>query len=132
MNINIYCKTKKLNKFYKSAIEEFEKRLSRYCKIKLIILKNDNALLKLKNDNIYQICITTGKKTLASEELAKKIENLGIAGISNIAIFINQDFECDEKFSISQMVLSDDLLTTIIFEQIYRSFRIINNQSYHK
>lgn len=132
MNFKIYVIGEKFEKFYTEAIKEYEKRLSRYCKIQLLHFKTEEQLLKKISDKSYKILISLNKKTISSEELADKIKNLGLSGISDVAIIIGANLPCNDTLAISPMNMDLGLTTTIIFEQIYRSYRIINNQAYHK
>ena len=133
MNFKVYIVGDKIKKFYAEAIKEYEKRLSRYCKTKLIQVKDEDKLLKVLSDKFYKILISAKGQRISSEELANKINLFGISGKSDIAIIIGtENAPYDEKISISPMEMDLGLATTIVFEQIYRSYRIINNQPYHK
>lgn len=129
MNFKIYLVGDKIDKFYTEAIKEYEKRLSRYCKIQLVHVKNEKQLLKNISDKFYKILISSKGQQISSEELADKINLLGISGKSDIAIIIGvENIFCDEMLSISPMEMELGLKATITFEQIYRSYRIINNE----
>ncbi len=133
MNITIY--TKKIRKqFIIDANKEYLKRLNRYCKIKIITTTNFNKELNKVDDKTYTININTKNITNTSYEMAKYIEELAINSNSKIHIFINAD--CDFKFNknitISKMDIDIELLSTLLLEQIYRSFKINNNEPYHK
>ena len=133
MNFKVYIVGDKIKKFYVEAIKEYEKRLSRYCKTKLIQVKDEDKLLKVLSDKFYKILMSAKGQRISSEELANKINLFGISGKSDIAIIIGtENAPYDEKISISPMEMDLGLATTIVFEQIYRSYRIINNQPYHK
>lgn len=133
MNFKIYLLGDKIAMFYREAIEEYEKRLGRYCKIQLIEVKNQDALTKNLSSNSYKIWITTKGESLSSEELAAKINKYAISGNSDMAIIIGgEPIQFDEHLSISSMDMDSGLLVTILFEQIYRAYRILNNQAYHK
>jgi 23S rRNA (pseudouridine1915-N3)-methyltransferase len=122
----------KIDKFYIEAIKEYEKRLSRYCKIELIQVKTEEQLLKIFSDKSYKIVIEATSQHVSSEGLADKINTLGVSGISDITLIIGADnFPYDEVISISSMEMDLGLITTIIFEQLYRAYRILNNQHYH-
>ncbi len=133
MNFKIYLLGDKIAKFYKEAIKEYEKRLGRYCKIQLIEVKNQDALSKSLSPNSYKIWITTKGESISSEELAAKINKYAISGHSDMAIIIGgESVQFDEQLAISTMDMESGLLVTILFEQIYRAYRILNNQPYHK
>lgn len=83
------------------------------------------------------ILISTEGANVSSEELAEKINSYGVTGISNITIILGDSLEMfkdnfDESIMISTMDMEIGLQATILFEQIYRAYRIINNQPYHK
>ncbi|WP_341875837.1 23S rRNA (pseudouridine(1915)-N(3))-methyltransferase RlmH [Defluviitalea saccharophila] len=133
MNYKIYVVGTKLQKFYDNAIKEYNKRLSRYCKCSLLFVKNKEELLKKLSPKSYKICISSCGIQLSSEELAHKINHFGVSGKSDIAIIIGtNELPYDECLSIGPMDMDLGLMATILFEQIYRSYRIINNQPYHK
>lgn len=133
MKFTLYAVSEKMEKFYIEAMKEYEKRLSRYCTIKLIQLKKEDQLEKRLNDSSYKILIATTKQTLSSEELASKINDLGVSGKSDISIIIGSNTaQYDELLALSQMEMDLGLEATILVEQLYRAFRIIHNHPYHK
>jgi 23S rRNA (pseudouridine1915-N3)-methyltransferase len=132
MNFKIYVTDTKLEKFYLEAVKEYEKRLSRYCKIQLLQIKNKELLLKELPIKSYKILLSNNGKHISSEELATKVNTLGLSGISDIAIILGTEIPHDEALAIGLMDMDIGLQATIIFEQLYRSYRIINNQAYHK
>lgn len=133
MNIKIYIVGDKIEKTFLEGIKEYEKRLSRYCKVKLQHFKNEEQLLKKISDKTYKILISVMGTTVTSEELAKKINQLGITGKSDITIIIGaNNLPHDELLAISPMEMDLGIKTLIMFEQIYRSYRILNNEPYHK
>lgn len=159
MKITILCVGKVKEKFYRDAIDEFSKRLSRYCKLEVIEVndektdeqasKNEIRLVKekegerlLKNikEDAYVITLCIDGKQLDSEELSEKIEKLGIQGNSHIYFVIGGSLgladavinRADYKLSFSKMTFPHQLMRVILLEQIYRSYRIMNNEPYHK
>lgn len=133
MNFKVYLVASKIDKFYMEAIKEYEKRLSRYCKIQLIQIKNQSHLSKINQNRTYKILILSKGQQISSEELADKINSLAISGKSDIAFIIGAEKVAQEEIlSISPMEMDLGLTATILFEQIYRSYRIINNEPYHK
>ncbi|MGR6904598.1 23S rRNA (pseudouridine(1915)-N(3))-methyltransferase RlmH [Lysinibacillus sp. BSL11] len=133
MNIKIYIVGDKIEKTYLEGIKEYEKRLSRYCKVKLQHFKNEEQLLKKISDKTYKILVSVMGTTVTSEELAEKINQLGITGKSDVTIIIGADnLPHDDLLAISPMEMDLGIKTLIMFEQIYRSFRILNNEPYHK
>ena len=144
---------------YTSYITEYSKRLSRYCKLEIIEVADektpDNAsetvedgirdkegerILKYVRDDAYVVMLEIKGKLLTSEELAKKIENLGIQGTSHIIFIIGGSIglgkevlkRSDYALSFSKMTFPHQLMRVILLEQIYRSYRIISHEPYHK
>ena len=159
MKITILTVGKIKEKFYTEAVNEYSKRLSRYCKLEIIqvadektaenstqnemdIVKQKEAerLLKHIPEDAYVITLEINGKNLDSVELAEKINRLGISGTSHIIFVIggslglhrNVSDRADFKLSFSRMTFPHQLMRVILLEQIYRSYRIINNQPYHK
>ncbi|CEK36327.1 rRNA large subunit methyltransferase,Ribosomal RNA large subunit methyltransferase H,rRNA large subunit methyltransferase,Uncharacterized conserved protein,rRNA large subunit m3Psi methyltransferase RlmH,Predicted SPOUT methyltransferase [[Clostridium] sordellii] len=159
MNITIISVGKLKEKYLKLGIEEFSKRLSKYCKLDMIelddekcpenlsdkdmeIVKNKEGqkiLSKTKN-NSYVIALAIDGKNLSSEELANTISKLAVRGISHITFIIGGSLgladevlkRADYKLSFSKMTFPHQLMKLILLEQVYRSFRINNNEPYHK
>ena len=159
MKISILCVGKVKEKFYRDAIEEFCKRLSRYCKLEIVEVadektpdhaseieirsikdKEGERIIKNIKDDAYVICLCIDGKQLDSEELADKIDGLGISGISHICFIIGGSLglsvdvirRADFKLSFSKMTFPHQLMRVILLEQIYRAYRIINHEPYHK
>lgn len=159
MRITIACVGKVKEKFYRDAIQEYAKRLSRYVKLdiqevadektpenaslaleKEIKEKEGNRLLKKIPDNAYVIALAIEGQALSSTDLAGKIEKLGLSGNSHIVFVIGGSLglspqalgRADDKLSFSKMTFPHQLMRVILLEQIYRSYRIINGEPYHK
>ena len=159
MRISIITVGKVKEKFYRDAIEEFSKRLSRYCKLDIYEVADektpDNAsdtevrqikdkegerIIKHIKDDAYVICLCIDGKQLNSEELADKIDALGVQGTSHICLIIGGSLGlsdkviqlADYKLSFSKMTFPHQLMRVILLEQIYRAYRIINKEPYHK
>ena len=159
MKITVLTVGKIKEKFSTAAIDEYSKRLSRYCKLNIIqvadektienstekemdIIKAKEGERILKNipDDAFVITLEINGKMLDSEELADKINKLGIMGESHIVFVIggslglHQDVSkrANFKLSFSKMTFPHQLMRVILLEQIYRSYRIINNEPYHK
>jgi len=159
MNISIICVGKIKEKFYRDAILEYSKRLSRYCKLSIIEVQDektpDNASVKeelqikdkegigiLKNikDNSYVIAMNIKGEMLTSKLLAEKISSLGVMGDSNIVFVIGGSLglskevleRADYKLSFSKMTFPHQLFRVMILEQVYRGFRINAGEPYHK
>lgn len=159
MNINIITVGKLKEKYLKLGIEEFSKRLSKYCKLDFVELDDEKCpenlsekdmlivkdkegkkiLSRIKN-NSYVIALAIDAKNLSSEELADTISNLGVRGHSHITFVIGGSLglsdevlkRADYKLSFSKMTFPHQMMKLILLEQIYRSFRINNNEPYHK
>ncbi len=149
--IKIICVGKIKEAFYRDAINEYLKRLSKYTKIDIIECKDfsdneDNCLLKEKveieryiQDKDYVITLEIEGKEYSSLELAKELDNL-LTINSNIIFVIggSNGLHNDIKkrsnlaISFSKMTFPHQLFRVILLEQIYRSFKINNNESYHK
>lgn len=159
MRITIIAVGKVKEKFYRDAIAEFEKRLSKYCKLDIIEVADektpDNAseaqeliikskegdrILSTVKDDMYVIALAIEGKQLSSTELADKINKLGISGKSSIAFIIGGSLgldgrvlcRADYKLSFSPMTFPHQLMRVILLEQVYRSYRIIAGEPYHK
>ncbi|MGN0352200.1 MAG: 23S rRNA (pseudouridine(1915)-N(3))-methyltransferase RlmH [Roseburia sp.] len=159
MKITILCVGKIKEKFFSMAIDEYTKRLSRYCKLEIIEVpdektdenasaveemmvkeKEGERLLKNIKDSSYVIALAIDGKQLDSVELSEKIEKLGIQGISHITFVIGGSLglsekvlsRADFKLSFSKMTFPHQMMRVILLEQIYRSYRIINGEPYHK
>ena len=159
MKITILCVGKVKEKFYRDAIEEFSKRLSRYCKLEIIEVadektqeeaseieirivkdKEGERLIKNIKEDAYVVCLCIDGKQLDSEELSEKIEQIGIQGKSHVYFIIGGSLgladivvkRADFKLSFSKMTFPHQLMRVILLEQIYRAYRIMNNEPYHK
>ncbi len=133
MNIKVYAIGAVKDKNKLAAIKEYEKRLTRYCKFEIISCKNSDILLKKLNKKHHVVKVSTNGQLISSEELADKINALGVTGTSDISFVYSEDeIEYIENLSISRMDLSLGMMMTVITEQIYRAYRIMNNQAYHK
>lgn len=159
MNIKIITVGKIKEKFYRDAILEYSKRLSSYCKLNIIevndemtkenasvnevnivLKKEGERILKAINSNEYIIALAINGKKFDSLDFANKINDLGIHSNSNICFIIggslglNDDVlnKANMKLSFSDMTFPHQLMRVILLEQIYRAFRINNNEPYHK
>ena len=159
MRITILCVGKIKEKFYREAIAEYEKRLSRYCKFEIIevadektpdhasgteetMIKNKEAdrMEKYLRDSSYVIALAIDGKQLDSIQLSMKLESLGTSGTSHIIFVIGGSLglsdrilnRADYKLSFSKMTFPHQLMRVILSEQIYRSYRIMNHEPYHK
>lgn len=159
MKITIVTVGKIKEKYLKDAIAEYSKRLSKYCKLEIVEVADektpDNAsavveeqirakeaerILKYVKEDAYVITLEIHGKQLTSEELADKIEKLGVQGTSHIMLIIGGSIGLGEEvlkhsdfaLSFSKMTFPHQLMRVILLEQIYRSYRIISGEPYHK
>ena len=158
MNINIVAVGSIKEKFFKDAVSEYAKRLSRYVKLNIIEVKDEKTpamasaleeekikeveseriLSKLPNS--YVVALTIDGKKYSSEELAKRMEKYDILSNGNLSFIIGGSLglhksvidRADEKLSFSEMTCPHQLMRVILLEQIYRAYRIRNNEPYHK
>lgn len=159
MNITVIAVGKIKEKYLKLAIDEYSKRLSKYCKLNIIQLpdektpdksslkdeliikeKEGNLILKHIKDNQFVIALDLKGKSITSEEFSKVIENCAISGNSNIVFVIGGSLglsnsvlsRSNYKLSFSKLTFPHQLFRVMLLEQIYRCFRIINGEPYHK
>ena len=159
MKITVLTVGKIKEKYLKDAIAEYSKRLSKYCKLEMIEVadektpdqaseaveeqirdKEGERLLKNIKEGAFVITLEIRGKQLTSEELADKIEKLGVSGVSHIVFVIGCSIglgravmeRSDYALSFSKMTFPHQLMRVILLEQIYRSYRIIQGDPYHK
>ena len=159
MKITLVTVGKIKEKFFEDAIAEYSKRLSRYCKLEIIQVadektpdkasdvveaqikdKEGERILSHIKDDAYVIALAIEGKMLDSEELAEKIGQLGVSGVSQIVFVIGGSLglsrkvmrRADYALSFSRMTFPHQLMRVVLLEQIYRGYRILNNQPYHK
>lgn len=159
MKIDVIAVGKVKEKFYRDAIDEFSKRLSKYCKLQIIEVVDEKTpdgasevveeqikakeaeriLKNIKEDAIVFTLEIAGKK-YDSVGFAEKINSLGLQGKSHIQFVIggslglhsNVSARSDYKISFSDMTFPHQLMRVILLEQVYRGFRIIAGEPYHK
>ena len=159
MNIDILCVGRLKEKYLKDAVAEYSNRLSRYCTLNIIETPDEKAsedqgealdekarnaegerLLKHIRDDAYLITLEIEGRSLSSTELASAIYETGLKGISRIQFIIGGSIglsseiikRADMHLSFSRMTFPHQLMRVILLEQIYRSFKINNNEPYHK
>ena len=139
MKITIVCVGKVKEKFFREAVSEYEKRLSRYCRFDIVEVadeKTPEGAGSLLEEQIREI---NGKR-LSSEELARWMEKLTVGGTSHIMFVIGGSLglhesvsrRADLRLSFSDMTFPHQLMRVILTEQVYRAFRIIHGEPYHK
>jgi len=159
MKITIISVGKIKEKFFADAIKEYTKRLSKYCKlteevilderadesfsqmeIEQVKLKEGIKILNKVKDSTYLFVLDINGQQLRSEELAQKINTLGIDGNSDLTFVIGGSNglsdevlnRADFKLSFSKMTFPHQLFKVILLEQIYRAFKINAGETYHK
>lgn len=159
MKINLIVVGKISEKFFDDAIKEYSKRLSRYCTLSIIEVKDEKTkenstsheidviknkegeriLAKVPEDS-YVIALCIDGKMLDSVEYANMLSKLSVEGKSNITLIIGGSLgladavvnRADYKLSFSKMTFPHQLMRVILLEQTYRAYRIINGEPYHK
>ena len=130
MKYEIYIQErKKSQKFCKKAIAEYEKRLSRYCKISCKFVKKEkewNSLLT-KDTGMKKLLVQPGKAELTSEKLSDQLKKWEGSGMKGVMFFVP---EWNEVFS--DFTMSSNMTGMVLYEQIYRGYRILHNHPYHK
>ena len=153
MKYEIYIQeSKKSQKFCKKAIAEYEKRLSRYCKISCKFIKKEKEWesLLVKYTGMKKFIVQPGKAELTSERLSEQIKNWEGSGIKGIMFLVpewSEEILADnqtkmasktkqpimiESLILSDFTMSSNMTGMVLYEQIYRGYRILNNHPYHK
>ncbi|MDD3244438.1 MAG: 23S rRNA (pseudouridine(1915)-N(3))-methyltransferase RlmH [Eubacteriales bacterium] len=159
MNITVICAGKLKESFWREAVGEYAKRLSRYGKVEILEAADekipDNAspaqealikekegqrMLALLPGDAYVIALAIEGKQPDSVELSQKLARLGVAGKSHLAFVIGGSLglspavlaRADELLSFSRMTFPHQLMRVILLEQVYRAFRIMKGEPYHK
>lgn len=158
LNVNIVCVGKIKENYLKDAISEYSKRLSRFCNLNIIELQdeklpdklNDSIISDVKNKECnkiiqaikkdsYIICLDLKGKEFSSEDFSKKIENIALNFNSSITFIIggtlglNEEILslASEKVCFSKMTFPHQLIRVFLLEQLFRAFKISNNETYH-
>ena len=159
MKITLVTVGKIKENYLRDAVAEYVKRLGKYCKLEVIEtadektpdhasetveeairVKEAERILRYIREDAFVITLEILGKQLSSEELAKKIETLGVQGKSHIIFVIGGSIglgkevleRSDFALSFSKMTFPHQLMRVILLEQVYRSFRIIYGEPYHK
>ena len=158
LNIQVICIGKIKEKYLKDAIDEYSKRLSKYCKLEILELPDEkipdklseklideikekecsNIINHFKKDS-YKIALDLKGKQLSSVDFSKKLEDISLIN-SNITFIIggslglNENLlnNCQEKLCFSKMTFPHQLIRVFLLEQIFRGFKISNNETYHR
>ena len=158
LHINILCIGKIKEQYLREAINEYSKRLSKYCTLNIIELPDkkvpdksnssiENQIKNIESQNIishipkdsYLVCLDLKGKQYSSEEFANKISeiqfiNSSITFIIGGSLGFNDEIRkiCNESICFSKMTFPHQLIRVFLLEQIYRTFKINNNETYHK
>lgn len=159
MKITIIAVGKIKEKYYRDAVAEYTKRLSKYCSLEIIEVEDEKTpdkagvaleeqirdreaerILKHMKDNAYVITLEIKGKKLDSVSFAESIERLATYGSSHIQFVIGGSLglhhkvseRANQKLSFSDMTFPHQLMRVILVEQIYRCYRIISGEPYHK
>lgn len=159
MRLSVITVGKIKEKFYRDAISEYEKRLSKYCQLSLIEVSDEKApenlsdkememikdkegerILSKVKDGQYVITLEIKGKQLTSEGLSEKMADLGLSGQSDVVFIIGGSLGLSDKvmqrsnfaLSFSKMTFPHQLMKVVLLEQVYRGFRIMKGEPYHK
>ncbi len=159
MKITVITVGKIKEKYLRDAVAEYGKRLSRYCRLEIVEVADEKTvehasealeeqirgkeaerILKHIKEDAYIITLEIRGKQLSSEEMAAKIEHLGVQGEGHLIFVIGGSIglgkevlgRSDLALSFSKMTFPHQLMRVILLEQLYRSFRIIQGEPYHK
>ena len=159
MKITVVAVGKIKEKFFADAVSEYRKRLGRYCKLEILQVADEKTpdgagealekqikdregerLLSHIRDGEYVFALAIEGKMMSSEEMAQKMERLGVEGRSQVVFVIGGSLglseavirRADEHLSFSKMTFPHQLMRVILLEQIYRSYRIMTGGPYHK
>ncbi len=159
MNITVVCIGKLKERYWTEAVQEYGKRLSKYCTLTISELKEEKApdnasaaeetavkeaegrsILKQIKKEAYVIALEIQGRELTSEALSEKIESLGVSGKSDLVFVIGGSIglsdevlaRADFRLSFSKMTFPHQMMRAVLLEQIYRSFKIMRNETYHK
>ena len=159
MNITVICIGRLKERYWREAVGEYSKRLGSYCSLRIQELKEarlpagagpaeeeavkiaeGEEILSRVNKDMFVVSLEIRGKRMSSETLAEKLRSLALEGRSEIAFVIGGSLglseavsrRADLKLSFSDMTFPHQMMRVILLEQIYRSFRIIRGEPYHK
>ena len=159
MKVTIVCVGKLKEKYWKDAIAEYSKRLSRYMKLDIIELADEKApetmspaqeaevkdkegqrILKNVKDDAFVVALAVEGKQLSSEELADFMAKKGVSGVSHMVFIIGGSLglspavmqRADYALSFSKMTFPHQMMRVVLLEQIYRGYQILEGSRYHK
>lgn len=159
LHIDIICVGKIKEQYLKDAVLEYTKRLSKYCSLTITELpdeqvpnnlndklaenikqiESNNILSHIKKDS-YVICLDLKGKEFSSEEFSQKLDNIALNYNSNISFIIGGTLgmsdellkKSNEQICFSKMTFPHQLIRVFLLEQIFRAFKISNNETYHR
>lgn len=159
LTINVLCVGKIKENYLRDAVLEYSKRLSKYCNLNILevvdekvpdklseniitAIKNEEAkkMINMLKKESYLICLDLKGKEYSSEEFSKKIEDLTVNGNSSITFVIGGTLGIGEellnmskeKICFSKMTFPHQLIRVFLLEQLFRSFKISNGETYHR
>ncbi len=159
MKITVVCVGKLKEKYWRDAIAEYSKRLSRYMKLEIIELPDEKApetmssaqeaevkekegqrILKNIRDDAFVTALAVEGKMLSSEEMANFMEKKEVCGVSHMVFVIGGSLglspavmqRADFALSFSRMTFPHQMMRVVLLEQVYRAERIRRNEPYHK
>ena len=159
LNINIVCVGKLKKNYLKEAVAEYSKRLLKYCNLNIIEIADEKLPNKINDSIIKEIKLKEGIKILenlkkdsyiialnlqgkqcTSEKFSEKIENISVRGFSTITFIIGGTLgisdevlnKINEQISFSEMTFPHQLIRVFLLEQIYRGFKIMGGETYHR
>ncbi len=159
MRITILCVGKIKEKYWREALAEYTKRLSRYCRMEILEVADEKTpdgasetveeqirekegarLLQVMPENAYVITLEILGKKYCSEKFAAEIERLTVSGQSHIVFVIGGSLglsksvlqRANGRLSFSDMTFPHQMMRVILCEQVYRAFRILHHEPYHK
>ena len=158
LNINILCIGKIKEKYLRDAIDEYSKRLSKYCKLSIIELSDEkipnkineniineikrkecNAILNNIKKDSYIFCLDLSGKQFSSENFSQELQNISMEN-SSITFIIGGSLgltnellsKSNQKICFSKMTFPHQLIRVFLLEQIFRAFKISNGETYHR
>ena len=159
LHIDIICIGKVKESFFREAIQEYSKRLSKYCILNIQELPDEKIPLTLNEKNInqikekesnriashikkgsYVICLDLNGKEFSSTDLAENINSLSLTNFSNITFIIGGSLglskellnSANQKICFSKLTFPHQLIRIFLLEQLFRSFKILNGETYHR
>lgn len=159
LTVNVVCAGKIKENYLKDAIAEYSKRLSKYCNLNIIEVPDEKLPEKLSENleisikekegksmiskipkDTYLICLDLKGKELSSEDFSKKMEDISVNYNSSITFIIGGSLGISkelldmskEKICFSKMTFPHQLIRVFLLEQIFRAFKISNNETYHR